>query len=90
MASAFSRLGKARIAAVADIDPNSRSQVAGECGAKAEYLDYHDLLVDGNVNAVVIALPHHLLAKAVIDSEARWNAFSLHTDTATGCWDMVG
>ena len=49
----------ATVVAVCDVDRAAAGRVAEECGAKA-YVDYRELLKDGRVDAVDIALPHNL------------------------------
>jgi len=51
--------GSARVAAVCDIDEARADQVGRAIGARP-YTDYRALLVDPEVAAVDIALPHHL------------------------------
>lgn len=57
---------RAEIVAVADIDENNVKARIKEIGRDVVvYQDYHDLLADPAVDAVDIALPHHLHCEAI-------------------------
>lgn len=56
----------ARLAAVADADATRRNKAASKHGAEASYADYHALIDDPNVDAVIVALPTPLHVPASI------------------------
>ncbi|CUX03191.1 Gfo/Idh/MocA family oxidoreductase [Agrobacterium genomosp. 2 str. CFBP 5494] len=58
-ARALQKAGTARLVASCRNDAIGLKAFTSEFGGKA-YVDYHDLLADGEVDAVVVALPHHL------------------------------
>ena len=58
---------RAQIVAVADVaDENIRERVQQIGHEVAIYHDYHDLLADPNVDAVDLALPHHLHCESIV------------------------
>lgn len=60
---------KAEITALCDVDPHSLRQAVGMCGdTPAQYTDYHDLLAEGQLDGVVVAVPQHLHAQISIDA----------------------
>ncbi len=63
---AFAMINGARLAAVADPDPKRRNKAAAKHGAKSSYEDYQDLINDPEVDAVVVAIPTPLHAKAAL------------------------
>lgn len=58
----------ARVVAVADINEEAAKKGLEESGADRYYIDYRSLLEDGDVEAVVVAVPHNLLAKISIEA----------------------
>jgi predicted dehydrogenase len=56
------------ITAVADIDPARAETTAALVGASRTFTDYHDLLTLVEVEAVLLALPIHLLAPIALDA----------------------
>ena len=54
--------------AVADLDLDKARQVAAEHQARA-YADYQEMLTRADLDAVVIATPHHLHAPMALDEE---------------------
>lgn len=58
--------GKAEIVAVCDLREEKAKETAEDIGAKKVYKDYHQLLKNGDVDAVEILLPHHLHAPVAI------------------------
>jgi UDP-N-acetylglucosamine 3-dehydrogenase len=62
---AFAAMEGAQLAAVADPDSRRRNKAATKHGAKSSYEDYADLVKDPAVDAVVVAVPTPLHAKAV-------------------------
>jgi len=59
---------EARMVAVADINEGSAKKGLEETGADRYYTDYSDLLKDGDVEAVIVAVPHSLLARVSIEA----------------------
>ncbi|MEZ4834589.1 MAG: Gfo/Idh/MocA family oxidoreductase [Caldilineaceae bacterium] len=63
----LAQAGRAEIVAVADVsDENIRTRVQQIGHEVAIYHDYHDLLADPNVDAVDLALPHHLHCESIV------------------------
>ena len=69
--------GRARVAAVSDIDRGSADALAalvgeagGNAGAIAVYEDFHQLIREAAIDAVDICLPHHLHAEAILAAVA--------------------
>jgi predicted dehydrogenase len=59
--------GRAVIGALADISEENARRRAAQIGHAATiYTDYHDLLADSEIDAVDIALPHHLHRDAIV------------------------
>lgn len=46
--------------AIADLRANRAKEIAGKFGVKNVYSDYHDLLADREIEAVIVCLPNHL------------------------------
>jgi predicted dehydrogenase len=63
---AFGAMEGAQLAAVADPDAKRRNKAAAKHGAKSSYEDYMDLVNDPDVDAVVVAVPTPLHAKAAL------------------------
>jgi len=61
-----SRLAGARLYAVSDVRPDVGKAVAAETGAEKVYVEYHDLLADKAVDAVVVMTPTKLHGEVVI------------------------
>ena len=61
------KLQNAQLEAVADISKRALN-MAKRAGVPKTYKDYHELLNDKNVNAVIIALPNHLHLSCVKDA----------------------
>lgn len=58
---------RAEIVALADVSPEAMAQRMAQWGREVKtYADYRDLLADPNVDAVDIALPHHLHRDAIV------------------------
>lgn len=71
-AEAFAQLPDARIVAVADVDPRRAEALAKPHGAAA--LPAWEALLDHDLDAVIIALPHHLhVAPAVAAAARGWH-----------------
>ncbi len=64
-ATAALALPETRLIGVAEVDPDRREAAVGRWGC-AGYADLDAMLADDGVDAVVIALPHHLHAEAAI------------------------
>lgn len=64
-ARALGEAGTARLVASCRNDPEGLAAFTAAFGGRT-YLDYRDLLADPAVDAVVIALPHHLHAEAAL------------------------
>lgn len=59
--------GQAEIVAVADVSRENAEARAAQIGTNPEIVgDYRDLLVDSEIDAVDIALPHHLHCEAIV------------------------
>jgi predicted dehydrogenase len=58
----------ARITAIADINLSAAKSAAERYGAKQYYSDYHQLLLDPNVDVVDICIPHSLHSAAVVSA----------------------
>ncbi|MBI1295224.1 hypothetical protein GC175_09735 [bacterium] len=56
----FTACGDAVVTAVADLETTRREAFATRYHVPKQYADYHDLLADSEVDAVMIALPNHL------------------------------
>jgi predicted dehydrogenase len=65
-AEAIQQVDGARLVATADIDAQRAEALASEFGAPQAYSTYEDALSDPSVDAVIVCLPHHLHAEAVI------------------------
>ena len=68
--SAAKALGYARIVAVCDVVAERATRKAAQLGlpeAKC-YIDYRDLLADGDVDCVIIGTPHYHHATAAVDA----------------------
>jgi inositol 2-dehydrogenase len=61
-----SRIPGASLYAVSDVRPEATKAVAEETGAAKGYTDYHELLADKNVDAVVVMTPTKYHGEAVI------------------------
>ncbi|HTX66675.1 MAG TPA: Gfo/Idh/MocA family oxidoreductase, partial [Opitutaceae bacterium] len=61
-----SRLAGARLYAVSDVRPDVGKAVAAETGAEKVYTEYHDLLADKAVDAIVVMTPTKLHGEVVI------------------------
>src|SRR5580704_5916521 len=61
-----SRIPGARLYAVADLQPGVAQAVGAETGAAKTYGDYHELLADPAVDAVVVMTPTKFHGEAVI------------------------
>jgi predicted dehydrogenase len=58
---------RAKIVAIADISKENAATRAAQIGHPVEiYQDYHDLLADPSIDAVDIALPHHLHRDSIV------------------------
>jgi predicted dehydrogenase len=59
--------GRAQIVAIADVSETAMQGRAAQVGQPVQmYSDYRDLLADPNIDAVDIALPHHLHREAIV------------------------
>ena len=63
----YSELPGARLVAVADINGETASEVAGRHGARA-FTDYREMLELREIDAIHVATPDHLHARPVLDS----------------------
>ncbi len=63
---AFATMENARLVAVADADPNRLGKVKKKFDVKATYTDYHDLVKDPEVQAVIVSLPTAMHAAATL------------------------
>lgn len=57
---------QARLAAVADVVVDQAKRRADEIGGAAVFDDYRAMIVEADIDAVDICLPHHLHAEAII------------------------
>jgi len=57
---------QARLAAVADVVVDQAKRRADEIGGAAVFDDYRTMIVEADIDAVDICLPHHLHAEAII------------------------
>ncbi|MDA4113842.1 MAG: Gfo/Idh/MocA family oxidoreductase [Thaumarchaeota archaeon] len=64
--SAYASVPDAKVVAVCDIDRSLAERRAREWGADMVYTDYHELVMDQNIDAVEVLLPHHLHKDVVI------------------------
>ncbi len=69
-----SRITGARLQAVSDVNPAAVKAVAAETGAPRSYLDYHELVSDPTVDAVVVMTPTKLHGEVVIAAAAAGKA----------------
>lgn len=61
--------GRAQIVAIADVSEENAAARAAQIGHTVKiYQDYHDLLADPAIDAVDIALPHHLHRDSIVDA----------------------
>jgi myo-inositol 2-dehydrogenase/D-chiro-inositol 1-dehydrogenase len=60
----LARLSSARVVALAEVDPERRAIGLQLAPLARGYEDYHDLLADGDVEAVLVALPNWMHASA--------------------------
>lgn len=58
----------AKIVAAADVNQETAKKFTKEFGLSDHFTDYKDLLERKDVDAVIVSLPHSLLAQAAIDS----------------------
>jgi len=65
-----SRLPGARLQAVSDVQPGVAKALAAATGAPKAYVDYHDLVADPSVDAVVVMTPTKLHGEVVIAAAA--------------------
>ena len=56
---------RAKVTAIADVDPEALARREAETGAKG-YTDFTELVKDENVDAIDICLPHHLHTPAIL------------------------
>jgi scyllo-inositol 2-dehydrogenase (NAD+) len=75
------QLDGARLVAISDANRDAAENYANEIGAKA-YVDYHDLLADPNVQAVIIATPTSTHREVVIAAAAAGKAIFCEKPTA--------
>jgi len=61
-------LEEAKITAASDINDETAKKFMKEFGVPKHFANYEDLLEEKDVDAVIISLPHSLLAQAAIDS----------------------
>jgi scyllo-inositol 2-dehydrogenase (NAD+) len=64
------RISGARLYAVSDVNPATTQAVAAETGATRAYTDYHELVSDPAVDAVVVMTPTKLHGEVVIAAAA--------------------
>lgn len=57
---------RAKVTAIADIDPEHAREGAERAGGAKVFTDYHELIASDLVDAVDICLPHHLHADAIL------------------------
>lgn len=69
-----SRITGARLQAVSDVNPAAVKAVAAETGAPRSCLDYHELVSDPTVDAVVVMTPTKLHGEVVIAAAAAGKA----------------
>jgi predicted dehydrogenase len=68
---AYSAIPGARLIAVSDIDESRAVEAAKKFGAKAYYVDYHQLLEREDVDVVDICVPPNLHKEVILASAAR-------------------
>ncbi len=67
-ASSLAKCPDAEIKAICDIDPERACGAAKDFGVADTYEDYHDMLADDEIDAVVVATPNYLHAPMAIAS----------------------
>lgn len=67
-AEAFQTLRGAKVAAIADLDEQRRKAFTETFGAMQEYGDYHDMLAEAELDAVVVGLPTGMHTEACMAS----------------------
>ena len=65
--AAAAAVPETRLVAIAEVDPERLAQVTQRFECKG-YGDYHELLADPEIDAVIIALPHWLHREVTVDS----------------------
>ncbi len=65
---ALSKVKGLRVSAIADLEADVLNDVAQRFGIEGRYLDYHDLLADPEVGAVVVCVPPALHRDIVLDA----------------------
>jgi predicted dehydrogenase len=63
-------LAEAQVTAVSDVIATSAEKLAEHVNGARVFSDYHDLLTEGDVDAVDICLPHHLHKDAIVAAAA--------------------
>ena len=66
LARALASVGDADLAACADLDEGAALRTAREFGFVRHYQDYGEMLAKEELNGVVVAMPHHMLAEAAV------------------------
>ena len=66
--SAFRKIRRSRLVAIADVDPNRLQKAVEKSKIKSAYSTHVDLINDPNVDAVVISVPTFLHKKIAIDA----------------------
>ncbi|MHB1132780.1 MAG: Gfo/Idh/MocA family protein [Chloroflexota bacterium] len=58
--------GDVTLVAAADADAEARARAQADCGYGTVYADYHEMLSAERLDAVLVALPHQMLAEACL------------------------
>ena len=66
LARALASVGDADLVSCADLDEGTALRTAREFGFARHYQDYGEMLAKEELDGVVVALPHHMLAEAAV------------------------
>ena len=66
LARALASVGDADLVSCADLDEGAALRTAREFGFARHYQDYGEMLAKEELDGVVVALPHHMLAEAAV------------------------
>lgn len=68
LARKLMEIESAKMVAVADVNEIALKKAVEETGSEKRYVDYHDLIEQKDVDAVIVAVPHTLLKSVSVDA----------------------